>query len=266
MAWKGENPGANENPPGSDNGGSGFLPWDFRRRVSRRRRTVRFSQSLHRRCRLPRIGGQRSLRQPSPSPTRSSRSPIRRRKRLGRCAKSLPSEMCSAPISTARPNTKITPGLASHLPSSGSPTRPVRRRLILKQDHRTSSAISNWRYDDLARVNGDFGVDAGGASIAPTDTSDGSSFSLEVLSSSTGRFTFDGLSLDINFIAGVPKSVFFISFDNAESMDGDYNEDGVVAQPTTPCVARPSRPAVHLAERECRSNARRSDRCLAVYR
>jgi hypothetical protein len=28
-AWKGLLPSANENPPGSDNGGYGFLPWDF---------------------------------------------------------------------------------------------------------------------------------------------------------------------------------------------------------------------------------------------
>jgi hypothetical protein len=28
-AWKGLNPTDNENPPGMDNGGTGFLPWDF---------------------------------------------------------------------------------------------------------------------------------------------------------------------------------------------------------------------------------------------
>jgi hypothetical protein len=47
----------------------------------------------------------------------------------------------------------------------------------------------NWRYDAMGVENGDFGVDAGGTSIAPTDVSDGSTFSLEILSETTGRFT-----------------------------------------------------------------------------
>src|SRR5687768_15619119 len=30
-AWKGLNPTVNENPPGADDGGFGFEPWNFRR-------------------------------------------------------------------------------------------------------------------------------------------------------------------------------------------------------------------------------------------
>jgi hypothetical protein len=84
----------------------------------------------------------------------------------------------------------------------------------------------NWRYDDANVTNGDFGVDAGGSSIAPTDTSDGSSFSLEVLSDTTGRFTFDGQTLDITFLAGVPSSVFFTLFQNNAEDDTMGNPTG----------------------------------------
>jgi hypothetical protein len=84
----------------------------------------------------------------------------------------------------------------------------------------------NWRYDDATHTNADFGVDAGGSSIAPTATSDGSTFSLEVLSDTTGRFTFDGVSLDITFQMGVPKSVFFTLFDNNAEADAMGNPTG----------------------------------------
>jgi hypothetical protein len=84
----------------------------------------------------------------------------------------------------------------------------------------------NWRYDDADAMNGDFGMDAGGTSIAPTDTSDGSSFSLEVLSDTMGRFTFDGKPLDITFKAGVPKSVFFTLFQNNAEDDTMGNPTG----------------------------------------
>jgi hypothetical protein len=84
----------------------------------------------------------------------------------------------------------------------------------------------NWRYDDATVTNGDFGVAAGGTSIAPTATSDGSSFSLEIINDTTGRFTFDGVSFDITFIAGLPKSVFFTLFDNEAEDDAMGNPTG----------------------------------------
>jgi hypothetical protein len=84
----------------------------------------------------------------------------------------------------------------------------------------------DWRYDDANVTNGNFGVDAGGSSIAPTDTSDGSSLSLEVLSDTAGRFTFDGKPLDIAFKAGVPQSVFFTLFQNNAEDDAMGNPTG----------------------------------------
>jgi hypothetical protein len=84
----------------------------------------------------------------------------------------------------------------------------------------------DWRYDDANVSNGNFGMDAGGSSIAPTDTSDGSSFSLEVINDTTGRFTFDGVSLDITFQAGLPKSVFFTLFQNNAEDDTMGNPTG----------------------------------------
>jgi hypothetical protein len=84
----------------------------------------------------------------------------------------------------------------------------------------------NWRFDDANVTNGDLGVAAGGSSIAPTDTSDGSSFSLEVISDTMGRFTFDGKSLEITFKAGVPKSAFFTLFQNNAEDDPMGNPTG----------------------------------------
>ncbi|HEX2476254.1 MAG TPA: hypothetical protein VHK01_16000 [Lacipirellulaceae bacterium] len=92
-----------------------------------------------------------------------------------------------------------------------------------------------WRYDDANHFNADFGVDAGGSSIAPTATSDGSTFSMEVLSPTTGRFTIDGVSLETTFgrfidgapvPAGPPASVFFTLFDNNGEADGMGNPTG----------------------------------------
>jgi hypothetical protein len=93
----------------------------------------------------------------------------------------------------------------------------------------------NWRYDDLNQTNGDFGVAAGSNSITPTETSDGSSFSLKVLTPTTGRFTFDGRSLDVTFgaivggsprPAGPPASVTFTLFDNNAEDDAMGNPTG----------------------------------------
>ena len=82
-----------------------------------------------------------------------------------------------------------------------------------------------WRYNDEfhAGVNGqgDFGADAGVDSMDPTITSDGSAFSLEILSTTTGRATLDGVSLDITFDRGLPASVVLWLFDNnAEGTHG----------------------------------------------
>jgi hypothetical protein len=87
-----------------------------------------------------------------------------------------------------------------------------------------------WRFTDATRSTTDYGVAAGGASIAPTSTSDGAVVTLEVLSSTTGRVTLDGVPLDVGFRAGLPASVAFFLFDNnAETVPtGDIDDSGFV--------------------------------------
>jgi len=60
----------------------------------------------------------------------------------------------------------------------------------------------------------------------PTITSDGSSISLEITSATTGRFTLDGVSLDITFRFGLPISVDFTLFDNNAEADAMGNPTG----------------------------------------
>jgi hypothetical protein len=114
-----------------------------------------------------------------------------------------------------------------------------------------------WRFGDKTRNDADYGEAAGVGSIDPLAPSDGSSFSLEITSATpgaeTGRFTFDGVSLDIDFKWGLPVNIVFTSYmNNAEGtlgnptgehafyfnnlkierppfgLAGDYNSDGTV--------------------------------------
>jgi len=88
-----------------------------------------------------------------------------------------------------------------------------------------------WRLDDATGTNFDYGMAAGVGSISPTATSDGSSLSLEVISPTTGRFIFDGVPLDVQFLDGPPTGVFFTLFDNtaeAAPTSGDFDASGTV--------------------------------------
>jgi hypothetical protein len=80
-----------------------------------------------------------------------------------------------------------------------------------------------WRYDDLNHFGQDYGTDAGVGPMEPTITSDGSAIRLEILSATTGRFTLDGVSLDITFKFGLPKSVLFTLYDNNAEADAMGN-------------------------------------------
>jgi hypothetical protein len=87
-----------------------------------------------------------------------------------------------------------------------------------------------WRFTDATRITTDYGVTAGGSSIAPTSTSDGAVVNLEVLTATTGRVTLDGVPLDVGFQAGAPASVAFFLFDNnAETVPtGDLDDSGII--------------------------------------
>ena len=71
-----------------------------------------------------------------------------------------------------------------------------------------------WAFSDLTHTKADYGMAAGGPSIAPTATSDGSTVSLTITSDTTGRVILDGVPLDVSFKAGLPAQATFSLFDN----------------------------------------------------
>jgi hypothetical protein len=83
-----------------------------------------------------------------------------------------------------------------------------------------------WTYDDLNGDKQDFGTAAGVGPIDPTATSNGSTIRLEILSATTGRFTLNGVPLDITFKFGLPKSVVFTLYDNNAVADAMGNPTG----------------------------------------
>jgi hypothetical protein len=83
-----------------------------------------------------------------------------------------------------------------------------------------------WRYDDMFHFREDYGTDAGVGPLDPTIASDGSTFSLEITSATTGRATLDGVSLDITFQFGLPASINLWLFDNNAVADAMGNPTG----------------------------------------
>jgi hypothetical protein len=236
-AWKGENPGANQNPPGNDNGGFGFLPWDFNAAGSFHMGSppygilnhfidgVDFPTTTFNNLSAPAFG--LGNENPAVFDTTVAIRPFAQPLAVG--------DVFSAEIDS--------PAEYDDYTMTGFPFAIIGFRDAAGIEAFNIEAGSsvpfgdfNWRYDDLNKTNGDFGVDAGATSIAPTDTSDGSTFSLEVLSPTTGRFTFDGKSLDITFghidqvdgpvPAGPPAAVFFTLFDNNAEADSMGNPTG----------------------------------------
>jgi hypothetical protein len=215
-AWKGENPGEGENPPGMDNGGTGFLPWNFAggyhvaggpyENRNHFIAGVDFPSTMFNDLGAPAFGLGQSPVGFSGATTTATR-PFAAPMAVG--------DAFSAAIDTPAfyddytffnyPFAVITFG-----DETGESTFSMEAG---------SSAIYgdfNWRYYDANHTlaAGDFGIDAGGDSIAPTATSDGSTIRLEVLSEATGRVTLDGVTLDVAFIGGLPASVTFTLFDN----------------------------------------------------
>jgi hypothetical protein len=254
-AWKSENPGANQNPPGNDNGGFGFLPWDFVADGSYHEGNEPYGILNHfidgvdfPTTPFNNLGGPAfglGNENPALFDTTVALRPFAEPLAVG--------DVFSAEIDTPAEYDDYS-GMGFPFAIIGFRDAAGTETFNIEAGSSVPFGDFNWRYDDVATMNGDFGVAAGGSSIAPTATSDGSSISLEVLSDTTGRVTLDGVSLDIGFQAGIPSSVFFTLFDNnAEANEmgdptgehafyfdnlkierpsagtpGDYNNSGVV--------------------------------------
>src|SRR5262245_31090815 len=75
----------------------------------------------------------------------------------------------------------------------------------------------NWQYDDAFPGKVSLG-------IPPTATSDGSNLSLARTGVSTGRLTLDGVSADVTFTAGTPAAVRFLTY--------EFTAEGTMGNPT----------------------------------
>jgi hypothetical protein len=230
-AWKGQGGGAEENPPGDDNGGTGFLPWLFGGGfhldggpyglLNHFIDGVDFPTTAFNNLGAPAFGlGNIASVNEEGFPagiTAVAQRPFAEPLAVG--------DVFSAEFDS--------PAEYDDYSAQGFPFAIIGFRdadgtetFNIEGGSSVPFGDFNWRYDDAVVTNGDFGVAAGGDSIAPTDTSDGSSFSLEILSDTVGRFTFDGASLDIAFQAGLPSSVFFTLFQNNAEDDTMGNPSG----------------------------------------
>lgn len=252
-AWRGKNSGANENPAGTDNGGFGFLPWDF-------------AGGFH--AGGPPYGIRNHFIDGVDFPTTAFND-------LGAPAFGLGNE----PLAFFNITAKATRGFVTPL-SAGDVFRAAIDTPAVLDDYsgfgfpfaivtfcdaagletlRFETGSSQqygdfpWRFTDATRIEADFGIAAGGSSIPPSATSDGSAIALEMRSSTTARVTLDGVALEVALRHGVPAAVSFTLFDNngvangagqptgehafyfnhltierSPGMAGDFNGDGAV--------------------------------------
>ena len=251
-AWLGTNPTADENPPGDDNGGFGFLPWSF-------------TGGYH----LPMLSPYGNLNHfiDGVDFTASTFND------LGSPAFALTNAQSGSGV-TARARRAFehplgvgdvlsfqfdTPAVLEPFSQFGSPS--VNMRFLGSSGSTTfdigagvystgpTRQVFPWRIMD--------GSGSLNTQISPFDTSDGSSLSLEVTSQTTASLTFDGQTFEIALSNGPPASVLFQLYQNTsgdgvipplgeptgerefffndfriESPDsilvGDYNGDGAV--------------------------------------
>lgn len=231
-AWKGENSGDDENPPGTDNGGTGFLPWSFGGGYNPPGGPYGILNHFIAGVDFPStsyndLGGPAfALGNATPGfsgPTTNATRSFAATMAVG--------DVFSADIDTPAfyddyTGTNYPFAIITFNDAGGTQT------LDLRAGSSVPFGDFPWSYKDAAHTTngGDFGVDAGGASLAPTATSDGSSIRLEVLTATTGRVTLDGKSVNITFAAGLPASVAFTLFDNnAEGpLYGDFDGSTIV--------------------------------------
>lgn len=231
-AWKGLNPTGDENPPGDDNGGFGFLPWDF-------------------------MGGYHTGTGPygnlnhyidgvdfPASSANALGAPAWALANAGGFNYSMTSRATrpfAAPMAAGETFSVDldTPTLTDHLDALGVPGSSYPFVIVTFQDangeetFKIQAGVSvlygdyNWRFNDKTRTDADV------ANIAPNATSDGTSLRMEVVTGATGRVTFDGHQFDVDFIKGAPAAVTFVLYDN-DAGDGTADETGSerIANPT----------------------------------
>jgi hypothetical protein len=241
-AWQGEYPGndqAGQNPPGMDNGGTGFLPWSFSGGYDDGSGPYGMFNHFIDGVDFPTTAFN-NLGAPSFA---LGNTPLAYNGMTAVAERPFAQPLAVGDVFSAEIDTPAF--YEDYYENEPDPSGGFPFAIIGFKDENGADAFFieagssdefgdfNWRYGDLNVRNGDFGADAGGSSIAPTATSDGATFSLEVLTPTTGRFTFDGVSLEITFgdlnsgmPAGPPAAVFFTLFDNNAEDDTMGNPTG----------------------------------------
>jgi hypothetical protein len=241
-AWKGQyvpsNPvnDAGQNPPGTDNGGSGFGIWNFSGGFNGDGTNppyglsnhfidgVDFAASAFNDLGAPAFGlaGYNGFYLNDPNQGTNYAQPQAMRPFAQPLAIG---ETFSADIDTPASYDGVSDGtfpwvFIRFLSASGAVTAELNAG---EGSGPNNTFVSNWKYVD-AFNNTDFGIAAGVGSIAPTATSDGSSISLLRTGASTGVLSLDGASVNVTFAAGVPTAVRFLTY--------EFTAGGTMGNPT----------------------------------
>jgi hypothetical protein len=238
-AWKGQyipsNPvnDSGQNPPGTDNGGNGFGIWNFSGGYNGDGTNppygllnhfidgVDFATSAYNNLGAPAFGlaGYNGFYLNDPNQGTNYAQPQAMRPFAQPLAVG---QVFSAAIDTPAVFEGVSPGnypwvFIRFLDSTGAVTLDVNAG-------DGGGGPFPWVADDAFPGTINIGVAAGGSSILPTDTSDGSSISLLRTGTDTGRLTFDGASVDVIFNAGVPAAVRFLTY--------EFTAEGTMGNPT----------------------------------
>ncbi|MCO6044729.1 hypothetical protein NG895_12500 [Aeoliella sp. ICT_H6.2] len=213
-SWLGLNPTAGENPPGDDNGGTGFGPWDFAGgyhlpavspygRLNHFIDGLDFGPSAFNDLGSPAFGltnGQ-ATGYLTASATRSFANPML-------VGDTFSFDFDSPAKLDARDNTQYPFVIFTLRDAEGAAT------LTAQAGASPQGALYSW---EILDANG-----KATTGISPTDTSDGASFAFALTSSGVGSVVLDGQAFGVDLKAGVPASVQF-------TLTGNTSGDGIVS-------------------------------------
>lgn len=219
-AWLGTNPSNGENPAGDDNGGYGFLPWNF----SRGYHLPQLSPYGNLNHFIDGVDFDASEFNDLGSPSFALTNAQSEQGITARALRPFAEPLDVGDIFSLRFD---SPEVLDPFGPFGSPSVNI---LFQGSDGSTTFDIGSgvygtgptqdvfpWRVKD---ASGSFNT-----GISPFDTSDGSALSIEVTSETTGSLTFDGQTFEVAFSNGPPAAVLFQLYQNS-SGDGGIPPNG----------------------------------------
>jgi hypothetical protein len=218
-AWMGLNSGDGENPPGKDNGGTGFQAWDFSggfhdpsasayERLNHFIDGVDFTPSQFNDLGAPAFA-LANADLPGLDATTNATRPFSVPMKAG---DTFSVDFDSPAVYEARTASDFPFAIISFLDASGDTT------FLIEAGSSLGFGDFNWRYDDASHD----GFDTG---ISPTTTSDGARLSVTLTNESAGELRINGQEFNIELMADAPAAVKFTLFANT-SGDGMGNPSG----------------------------------------